>query len=324
MTDSFHGRMASYFEDLNRILARGVSLLPKELRQRHAGYLTSQQNPDGGFRGRDDGSDLYYTGFALRGLALLDALTIDVCTRAADFLTSCSSGQASVVDFYSFLLAAHLVRGGGGPDVLARGPADWVRRVAETLAHFRTPDGGYNKNPGAAAGSTYHTFLVGLCLDLLDLRFPQPDDVRAFVLGRRRPDGGFVEVAPMRNSGTNPTAAAIGILRLLDPSFPNPASSFGDWQSTIDFLADLTSLEGGLRANARVPVADLLSTFTGAWTLAQFGALDRAVPRQLQAFAEALQDPDGGFRGGLWDEAADVEYTFYGLATLALTANHQD
>ena len=26
----------------------------------------------------------------------------------------------------------------------------------------------------------------------------------------------------------------------------------------------------------------------------------------------------GGFRGGLWDEAADVEYTFYGLGTLAL------
>ena len=28
----------------------------------------------------------------------------------------------------------------------------------------------------------------------------------------------------------------------------------------------------------------------------------------------------GGFRGGLWDEQTDVEYTFYGLGTLALAA----
>ena len=33
------------------------------------------QNPDGGFSGREGGSDLYYTGFALRGLAVLDALS---------------------------------------------------------------------------------------------------------------------------------------------------------------------------------------------------------------------------------------------------------
>ena len=28
----------------------------------------------------------------------------------------------------------------------------------------------------------------------------------------------------------------------------------------------------------------------------------------------------GGFRGGLWDDRTDVEYTFYGLGTLALAA----
>ena len=26
----------------------------------------------------------------------------------------------------------------------------------------------------------------------------------------------------------------------------------------------------------------------------------------------------GGFRGGVWDERADVEYTFYGLGVLSL------
>ncbi len=28
--------------------------------------------------------------------------------------------------------------------------------------------------------------------------------------------------------------------------------------------------------------------------------------------------PAGGFRGGLWDDRADVEYTFYGLGCLAI------
>jgi geranylgeranyl transferase type-2 subunit beta len=308
--------MGSYLEHLNARLAEGAARLPTELRDRHAAYLRAKQNPDGGFPGRDDESDLYYTGFALRGLALLDALTPEICTRTAAYLKSCLTKQASVVDFYSFLYSILLVQTGGGPDVLADSPTDWPQRVADLLVQFRTPDGGYNKNPGAASGSTYHTFLVGLCFELLGRRLPEPEQVRAFVLGRRREDGGFVEVAPMRKSGTNPTAAAIGILQLLHgPNLPTE-----DIADTSDFLAGMTSMEGGLCANDRIPLADLLSTFTGSWTLAQLGALERLKARQVYQFAEALQENTGGFRGGVWDEAADVEYTFYGLGTMALMA----
>ena len=38
------------------------------------------------------------------------------------------------------------------------------------------------------------------------------------------------------------------------------------------FLQGMASPEGGLRANGRAPCADLLSTFTGAWTLERLGA----------------------------------------------------
>ena len=37
-------------------------------------------------------------------------------------------------------------------------------------------------------------------------------------------------------------------------------------------------------------------------------------------YVDSLAQPDGGFCGGSWDDTADVEYTFYGLATLALLA----
>ncbi len=69
----------SYLAQLAFRLADGVSRLPEATRARHAAYLRSAQNPDGGFPDREGNSDLYYTGFALRGLSILDALTPETC-----------------------------------------------------------------------------------------------------------------------------------------------------------------------------------------------------------------------------------------------------
>src|SRR4051794_21040699 len=150
----------TYLEALNTQLANGLARLPAAVRTRHAQFLLERQNPDGGFSGREGESDLYYTGFGLRGLSVLDALTPDVAERAADFLRATPTRQASVVDFFSLLYSVLLVQASGGPDAFSDSPADWPDRVAATLDTFRTPDHGYNKSPGAASGSTYHTFLV--------------------------------------------------------------------------------------------------------------------------------------------------------------------
>ncbi len=303
-----------YLQDLNARLTQGIARLPETLRQRQACYLAAKQNGDGGVPGRDPESDLYYTGFALRGLAVLDALTPDLCNRTGDFLRSCLTRQTSVVDFFSFLYSCLLVQAGGGKDVLEGSPADWPERVAATLETFRTKDNGYNKSPGATSGSTYHTFLVGLCFEILGQSLPNPEDVIRFVEARRRDDGGFVEVSAMRRSGTNPTAAGVGLLHLLKGR-DLPAN---EMEPTIEYLAQMPSMEGGLRANDRVPIADLLSTFTGCWTLHQLGALDRINVDQAAQYVLSLENKDGGFPGGIWDDATDVEYTFYGLGSLAL------
>lgn len=312
--------MSPYLQELNARIAEGLARLPEAFRQRHARYLTSKQNADGGFSGREGESDLYYTGFALRGLAALDALTPEVCAKAASFLRGCLTRQTSVVDFFSFLYACVLVQASSGEDVLANSSPDWPERVAQALTAFRTKDDGYNKSPGAASGSTYHTFLVGLCFELLAQPMPDPDAVIRFAQSRRREDGGYVEVAAMRRSGTNPTAAAIGILHLLrGRELPRDEVA-----STIDYLAEMPSMEGGLRANDRIPLADLLSTFTGCWTLHQLGALDRIHVEQALEYVKSLELESGGFLGGAWDEATDVEYTFYGLGTLALLSDVRD
>ncbi len=312
----------SYLPRLTARLAEGVARLPDEFRARHVAYLRAMQNADGGFSGREGGSDLYYTGFALRGLAVLDALTPEIGASAATFLRASLTQQTSAVDFFSFLYACLLVQAAGGPDVLADSPPDWPDRVATLLESFRTADGGYAKTIGGASGSTYHTFLVALCYQLLGRSLPRLAEVMRFVNGRRREDGGYVEIAPMRRGGTNPTAAAIGLLQIAAEEISGALAEVRE--GVIDFLADMTSPEGGLRANGRAPLGDLLSTFTAAWTLEQLGGLSRLDAEQVRSYAESLERPEGGFHGGLWDDGHDVEYTFYGLGVLALFSSPSD
>lgn len=304
-----------YLVQLTNRLLEGVERLPADVRERNARCLLEAQNTDGGFSGREGGSDLYYTGFALRSLAVLQSLDPDLCTRAANFLRTKMTGSAGVVDFFSLVVSCYLVPLGGGPDVLADAPPDWKDRVANTLETFRSPDGGYGKTPGALYGSTYTSFLVTLCLQLLDVPTPAPEKLAAFVKSRRRPDGGYVEISAMKRSGTNPTAAGVGLLQILGEL------DEGAKRETADFLAALPSpFEGGLRANDRIPAADLLSTFTGSWTLDQLGSAQKLDWEKVREYAYECERPIGGFRGGLWDERTDVEYTFYGLGTLALAA----
>src|SRR4029079_1224088 len=111
--------MATYLEELTLRLAAAIAALPEELRMRHAKYLLAAQREDGGFAGREGGSDLYYTGFALRSLAMLGELYGPVAERAAGFLRSRLRGQESIVDFLSLIYGAALIQSAAGIDVLA-------------------------------------------------------------------------------------------------------------------------------------------------------------------------------------------------------------
>jgi geranylgeranyl transferase type-2 subunit beta len=304
--------MPSYLEALTVRLAQGVARLDELVRARHAGFLRRSQNVDGGFSGREGASDLYYTGFALRGLSLVGELDGEPAHRAATYLRSRLSGEAPVVDFCSLIYGAALLRAAAGIDVLDGAAPTWRDAVAETFESFRRADGGYAKTADGQSSSTYHSFLVLLALQLIDREPREPQALAHFARSRQRADGGFVEVGPMRRSGTNPTAAAIGTLLALGAL----DAAVGDGAAA--FLLDVQADEGGLLANTRVPLADLLSTFTGVLTLADLRAADELDLSAARRYVESLQLPDGGFHGGTWDGGTDVEYTFYGLGALAL------
>jgi geranylgeranyl transferase type-2 subunit beta len=307
--------MPSYLEDLTLHLATAIAELPEELRSRHARYLLAKQRDDGGFAGREGDSDLYYTSFALRSLAMLGELYGGPAERAAGFLRSKLSGQESIVDFLSLVYGAALIDSAAGIDVFTAAPANWREAVAGALEKLRRTDGGYAKGAEGAASSTYHTFLVLLCQQLVGQQAREPEQIVAFIRSQACEEGGFREIRASKRAGTNPTAAAIGSLRILG------ALDETTRLDTIDFLADMQTDEGGLRANTRIPIADLLSTFTGLLTLQDLKGVDQIDVAAVRRFAQSLELDNGGFHGAEWDPAHDVEYTFYGLGTLGLLAN---
>lgn len=308
--------MPTYLEDLTLRLAAGIAELPEAVRARHARYLLAAQQADGGFAGREGGSDLYYTGFALRSLAMLGELYGSPAEKAADYLRSRLAGHESIVDFLSLIYGAMLIQNAAGIDVFQDADPNWKDAVAAALEKLRRPDGGYAKAAGGSASSTYHTFLVLLSLQLIDRQPPQQEGIVAFLRSQACEEGGFREIRASKRAGTNPTAAAIGALRILSSVDETTRAD------TIDFLAEMQTDDGGLRANTRIPIADLLSTFTGLLTLQDLGGANELDLAAVKAFANSLDLEEGGFRGAEWDPAHDVEYTFYGLGTLGLLTAH--
>ena len=301
-----------YLAQLTMRLAAGVSLLPADKRAEHTAFFLDRQQPDGGFAGREGGSDLYYTGFGLRGLAILGHLKGKPATRAAGFLQGRLTGQESIVDFLSLIYSAELLRILADIDIFEDIQTDWRTAVIQSFLRLRRDDGGFAKGAEGHASSTYHSFLVSICLELLGSPIPAPEQLIRFLKSQQADDGGFREIRVSKRSGTNPTAAAVATLRMLDALQGDVA------QDAAEFLLEMQNDEGGLLANTRIPIADILSTFTGLVALQDLAAdheLDRPA---LTHYALSLESESGGFVAAAWDEVRDVEYSFYGLGTLGL------
>jgi geranylgeranyl transferase type-2 subunit beta len=303
----------SFLLRLTKRLASELRRLDPERATRHVNFILRFQQPDGGFAGREGGSDLYYTSFAVRSLALLNALDQSRCQDISTYLKSAAARREySLIDLVSWLYSVITVQLMGKLPPFAGDTESFADEVTASLETFRRPDGGYARTSEGGVGSTYHTFLAALCYELLGRSLPDVAGVERFVLSRRRDDGGFVEIAQMKRSGTNPTAAAAALLK-----------RFGsiDDQTTLGietFLTGVRGDEGGFRANTQIPFCDLLSTFTGLLTARELGFVKRIDTESCLRFVNQLEGPEGGFRGAAWDGGADPEYTFYGLGALAL------
>jgi geranylgeranyl transferase type-2 subunit beta len=304
------GRRAGYLAGLASSLAAGLKALPDSFRARHSEYLLSAQRPDGGFAGRQGGSDIYYTMFALRSAELLLPAEEGLWRGAARYAENLAAPPRDMVECFCLLHIRRLLA--------ARTPGRGDGRCAEIMelvARSRAPDGGYARFPGGEA-TLYPTFLAALCAELSGSEFPGASDAAAFVSSRRCADGGYADSAGGEGA-TNPASAALALLGLFGS---REAESRPGAADAVGFLAAMQRPEGGVAACAGAPEADLLSTFTAAVALAGMDALSRVKLAPIARFAQSLQSPEGGFRGSEADDAPDVEYTYYGLGTLALLA----
>jgi geranylgeranyl transferase type-2 subunit beta len=303
-----------YLERLTFQLTAGAAMLPDSIRDPHAKFILSLQRQDGGWSGREGESDLYYTGFALRSLAILGLLTGKVAEAASRFLVSRTGQHESVIDLLSLVYGAALIEASTEQNPLKDMAVDWQGRVSQLLTSLRREDGGFSRTDSALVGSTYQTFLVSICLELLGYPLPADDPSIGFLMSQRRDDGGFLEVRVAKRSGANPTAAAIGALRTLKALDETTAAQ------AADFLLELQSDVGGFQANTRMPMPDLLSTFTSCVTLWETDALEHANTDRVWKYGSSMARETGGFAGFELDPAEDVEYTFYGLGLLSLMA----
>ena len=290
-----------YVSRLAQRLTCGVQHLQARFLATEADYAARAQRADGGFAGRQGGSDLYYTSFGLRCAELLGLSDARIREGAARYLARTPQPR-DMIECFCRLYIGRLLEERGRP-------AD----VTELLQRCRAAGGGYGISPGARPG-VYHTFLAGLCCQMLGSELPGGSDAAAFVLSCGCSDGGFADSArdQAAEGGTNPTAAATALLAAggaLDEATAARAARF---------LASMQRPEGGFGANAAAPAADLLSTFTALVALGELGGLGLVKLAPAARFARALRAPGGGFRGSADDDAADVEYAYYGLGTLGL------
>jgi geranylgeranyl transferase type-2 subunit beta len=291
-----------------RILPGMLRETPERRDELRACFLAALDH-NGGFRGRKGSGDLYYSAFALRGLFLLGMLDDEKLLAGMEIFLEeqFRKNDLSPAEILSWTFCASLVNTAQGKEWLP----EQIAALLDRWERFRRTDGCFAASEKSALSSTYTTFLTAIFYELLGESERSRSIPVEPILERQRPDGGFVELPPLRYSGTNPTAAAVGLLTLLEVSPP-------DNQKTVEFLCRCQQPSGGFQAHARIPVPDLLSSFSALTALHDLDAADQANQSALRNFTTSLRSLDGGFFGLSGDQQSDVEYTFYGMTLEAM------
>lgn len=95
-----------YLIQLAERVAQGLKQISADRLARHRKFLLSQQTEGGGFKGREGDADLYYTGFAVRALAVSGGMDADCSRKVAEYLRTIDPVTLGVIDLLSWLYSA--------------------------------------------------------------------------------------------------------------------------------------------------------------------------------------------------------------------------
>jgi hypothetical protein len=263
-------------------------------------FYRRQLTAEGAGMDRTGQPDLYYTVFALSGLAALDVeLPVELTGR---HLQSFGEGGSLDLVHVTALARCWCLIG------RERMPAGLSRALLARVESFRRRDGGYNGDPVRPHGTAYGSFLaLGAYQDLGKLP-PKPLRILQSLKRLETPDHAWNNAPGMKVGSTNPTAGAVILARHLHLPVND---AVGDW-----LLARLHP-QGGFVAVPDAPLPDLLSTATALHALAALDVpLTEAQRERCLDFVDSLWNAEGGFHGHWADDHLDAEYTFYGLLAL--------
>jgi prenyltransferase beta subunit len=263
-----------------------------------AAFVRGRLNQDGGFANRAGDSDLYYTVFGLQALLALRAdLPVGPTTR---YLSQFADGESLDLIHLACLAGCWAMVGVGQ---LAAGVG---KKILERIEKYRTPDGGYHASRDAERGTAYHAFLALGAYEDLNAAPPDPGRLAASILTLQAADGAFANDAGLPHGQTPATAASVALLRHLNVT---PPPQIAEWLL-------LQRRDGGFLASPQTPVPDLLSTAVALHALTALHAPLDAIRESCLDFIDTLWTGQGAFLGSWLDDAADCEYTYYGLLAL--------
>jgi prenyltransferase beta subunit len=262
-------------------------------------FLTAGINPDGGFKGRDEQSDLYYTVFGLEALlALGDSFSRD---RTVTFLQKFINQKPADLTHLVSLIRCYADL---SDNAIERELRD---RFIKNLEKFRSADGGYANNTSADDGTVYGCFFALTAYQDLQMTMPDYVAVIECIKALSAVDGGFSNNSEIQIGSTNATAAAMMVLHHLH----QPVN-----KKTADWLFAQCTSSSGFLAMPKAPVPDLLSTATALHALAVTGFEIDTIKERCLDFIDSLWCSKGGFYGNWADTILDCEYTYYGLLAL--------
>ncbi|MFC1678071.1 prenyltransferase/squalene oxidase repeat-containing protein [Planctomycetota bacterium] len=273
-------------------LSRGKSLLA-DSEPLVVDFLKASVNPDGGFRGRSDKSDLYYTVFGLEVLSALgeplaSEQTLSFLDGFADLENLDLIHLASLIRCY-----ANLTQG--------RIENSLRERLVNALERFR-----------CEVATVYECFFALGAYHDLGVELPNQDDVIKCIGRLCVSAGGFTNNSSIPVGSTNATAAAMITLHHLGEKIDN---KHGDW------LLNQCTDSGGFVAVAGAPMPDLLSTATSVHALSVTGFKIDSIKEKTLDFVDSLWTSKGSFHANRADKTIDCEYTYYGLLALGHLGN---
>jgi len=270
-------------------------------------FFLAHRHPDGGFRGRGDTSDLYYTVFGLEGSLALGVSPDDVALHR--YLNAL--GDGSGLDLVHLACLARCWATLAEIKHAALNPR-LQRDLCGHLARTRCPDGGFNTGDIRNFGNAYGAFLALGAYQDMGVALPDADQLVVSLRSLQLDSGAFTNDRGYGPESTSATNAALCVLHYLGEPMP---------EQSLTWLLAQAHPRGGFPAaphSGTTALPDLLSTATTLFTLARAGINLDALREINLHFCDTLWQPEGGFAGHELDPTLDCEYTYYGLLALGV------